>query len=88
MSLSPAATSEKLFTRDKAVEYCRSRGLEKVTANTIVRAAYYSEKLHVQESSATPPIGLRAHWTAGLQGCCREPAASDRRNLHREPGLQ
>jgi hypothetical protein len=58
MSVSPAATSEQLFTRDRAVEYCHSRGLEKVTANTIVRAAYYSGKL------ARPQIiGNTAYWT-------------------------
>ena len=58
MSVSPAATSERLFTRDRAVEYCHSRGLEKVTANTIVRAAYYSRKL-------TRPriIGGTAYWS-------------------------
>jgi hypothetical protein len=57
MSVSPAATSEQLFTREKAVEYCRSRGLDKVTGNTIVRAAYYSRKL------ARPRvIGNCAYW--------------------------
>jgi hypothetical protein len=58
MSVSTAATSEQLFTRDRAVEYCRSGGLEKVTGNTIIRAAYYSRKL------ARPRvIGNCAYWT-------------------------
>jgi hypothetical protein len=45
MSVAPLPANEKLFTKERAVEYCHSRGLEKVTENTIVRAVYYSRKL-------------------------------------------
>jgi hypothetical protein len=57
MSIASPNTTEELYTRDKAVEYCRFRGLENVTGNTIVRAAYYSGKL------ARPRIiGGHAYW--------------------------
>lgn len=58
MSLSSTAASEQLYTRDAAAEYCHSRGLERVTPNSIVRAAYLSKKL------ARPRvIGHCAYWT-------------------------
>lgn len=69
MSISPAATKEQLFTRDKAVEYCHSRGLEKVTPNTIVRAAYYSGKLErprIIGNTAYWPQSALDRWIAGL----------------------
>lgn len=69
MTFAPSATSEKLFTRDKAVEYCLSRGLEKVTPNTIVRAAYYSGKLarpRIIGGTAYWPQSALDRWIAGL----------------------
>lgn len=58
MSLASPSNTDRLYTRDRAVEYCHSRGLEKVTANTIVRAAYCSRKLKRPRL-----IGGTAYWT-------------------------
>lgn len=67
MSLS--ATGEKLYTRSAAADYCRSRGLVKVTPNTIVRAAYYSGKLarpRIIGNTAYWPRSALDRWIAGL----------------------